>query len=106
MRFNLYDSLTQSEIDSAMNEVKMIRQKQKLDLIICDQRQLHTAPNDTVGFLTAVQFGGPAYAGMKVAIIRRELKELRLFEIAARNRGLAVKIFKDEKEAKEWLLNE
>ena len=106
IRFNLFNIITKPEIDSAMNEIKVIRQKHKLDRVLCDQRQLQMRPSDTVGFQTAVQFGSPSYRGIKVAIIRRDVKEERLFEIAARNRGLIVKIFEDEEEAKKWLLKE
>ena len=106
IRFDLYDEFTQSDIDSAMKEVLMIRQKQKLNHILCDQRQLKVPPNDTVGFQTALQFGSKPYVGTKLAIIRREIKSERLFEIAAQNRGVAVKIFEDEEEAKQWLNSE
>ena len=83
IRVDLYDRLTQSNIDSAMKEVLMVRQEQKLRHILCDQRQLQVPPNDTVGFLTAVQFGNESYAGTKLAIIRRQVEEEHLFEIAA-----------------------
>ena len=105
IRVDLYDRFTQSDIDSAMREVLMIRQEQKLNRILCDQRQLRVPPNDTVGFLTAAQFGSQSYLGTKLAIIRRQVKEERLFEIAAHNRGVIVKIFEDEEEAKQWLNN-
>jgi hypothetical protein len=104
IRFDLYDTFTQSDIDSAMKEVLKIRQEQKLNRILCDQRQLQVAPNDTVGFLTAEQFGKYPLVGTKLAIIRRQADEERLFEIAAQNRGIIVRVFEDEEAAKQWLL--
>jgi hypothetical protein len=103
IRVDLYGRLTQPDIDSAMKEVLMVCQKQKLHRILCDQRQLQVPPNDTVGFLTAVQFSKGPYAGMKLAIIRRQVEEERLFEIAAHNRGVIVRVFEGEEEAKQWL---
>ncbi len=103
IRFDLYDKLTQDEINSAMRKVLEIRQLHKLNHILCDQRQLEVPPDDLTGFLTALQFGSQPYRGTKLAIIRREVKEERLFEIAAQNRGVIVKIFQDEEEAKQWL---
>jgi hypothetical protein len=105
IRFDLYDRLTQSEIDSAMKEVLITFQEQKLNRILCDQRQLQVPPDDIVGFFTAEQFGRPPYVGTKLAIIRRRANEGRLFEIAASNRGVNIKIFENEDEAKQWLLN-
>ena len=105
IRVELYDSLTQSEIDNAMGEVLKIRQEQKLNRILCDQRQLEVPPNDTVGFQTAVKFGTKPYAGTKLAIIRRQVKKERPFEIAAHNRGVIIKVFEDEEKAKQWLRN-
>lgn len=103
IRVDLHDRLTESEIDSAMKEILAIRQEQKLNRILCDQRQLQVPPGDLLGFFTAERFGGLAYAGTKLAIIRRQATEERLFDIAARNRGVIVKIFEDEEEAKQWL---
>ena len=104
IRVDLCDAFAQSDIDSAMKEVLMIRQEQKLNRILCDQRQLQVPPGDTAGFLTAVQFGSQPYAGTKLAIIRRQADEERLFEIAAENRGVLVRVFEDEEAAKQWLL--
>ena len=106
IRADLYDPFTQSDIESAMKEVLMIRQEQELNRILCDQRQLQVPPNDTAGFLTAVQFGSQPYAGTKLAIIRKQTGEERLFEITAANRGVLVKVFEDEEAAKQWLLTE
>ena len=103
IRVDLYNRLTQSDIDSAMKEILMLRQEQKLRRILCDQRQLQVPPDDTVGVLTAEQFGSGPYAGTKLAIIRKQAKEERLFEIAAHNRGIIVRVFEDEEEAKQWL---
>lgn len=104
IRFDLYDPFTQPEIDDAMKEVVEIRTKQKLNRILCDQRELEVPPSDTAGFLTALQFGEQPLVGTKLAIIRRQKDEERLFEIAAQTRGVIVGIFDDEEAAKQWLL--
>jgi hypothetical protein len=103
IRVDLHEKLTQSDIDNAMEQVLMVRQEHKLNRILCDERQLQVPPNDTAGFLTAVQFGSEHYAGTKLAIIRNQIEEERLFEIAAHNRGVLVKVFLDEDEAQRWL---
>jgi hypothetical protein len=87
-----------------MKEVSVLYQDQKLYRILCDQRQLLTPPDDRTGFLTAVQFDTLPYAGIKLAIIRKSLDDKRLFEVAAKNRGIMVEIFVDEKVARQWLL--
>jgi hypothetical protein len=103
IRFDLYGVLSKSDIDSAMKEVLAIRQAHNLNRILCDQLRLDVPPDDTVGFLTAVKFGAQSFAGTKLAIIRKQAGEERLFDIAAENRGVIVKIFTHEEEAKKWL---
>ena len=105
IRVDLYDRITQSEIDSAMKIVLIIRQEQQLNCILCDQRQLQVPPDDFAGFQTALQFATRPHAGTKLAIIRRCKHEERLFETAARNRGIIVEIFEEDEEAKQWLHN-
>jgi hypothetical protein len=104
MRFELAGTLTKEEIDSAMAEVLALRKEHGISRILCDQRRLTTPPDDTRGFLTAMQFGTEPYAGIKLAIIRNRAREERLFDIASSNRGVPVKIFDDEEQAKRWLL--
>jgi hypothetical protein len=105
IRFDLYDPLTQSEIDSAMEEVLKLRQEGKLNRILCDHRQLEMPPSETVGFLTAEQFGKRPLLGTKMALIRRRADEEFLFDIAAQTRGVIIRIFEDEEAAKQWLLD-
>ena len=105
IRVDLHDPFTQPDIDEAMKEVLRIRQDQNLNCILCDQRKLKVPPNDLTGFFTAKQFGSQPYLGTKLAIIRKQAGEERLFEIAAQNRGVLVKVFDHEAEAKRWLLS-
>jgi hypothetical protein len=104
IRFDLSGTLSQVEINKAMSATQAIREEMNLRCILCDQRQLDTPPSDIVGFLTAEQFGTPPYLGMRLAIIRRDASRERLFDIAAANRGVEIKVFEDEEEAKGWLL--
>ena len=104
IRFELYDTFTQSVIDCAMKDVLNIRQERNLNRILCDQRQLQVPPNDMTGFFTAKQFGSQPYLGTKLAIIRKQVDEERLFEIAAQNRGVLVRVFDEEAAAIQWLL--
>ena len=106
IHIDLYDEFTQSDIDNAMKEVLAISQEQNLKHILCDQRQLKVPPNDTVGFMTALQFTSKPYKGMKLAILRRNIVEEHLFDIAAHNRAVIFGVFTDEEEAKQWLHNE
>jgi len=103
IRFDLFDRLSESEIDSAMKEVLSIRQEQGLSRILCDQRGLEVSPDDLVAFLTAERFGSLPYAGTKLACIRRQADEERLFDVAVSNRGITIRVFEDEDEAKKWL---
>ena len=103
IRVDLTGELTRSDIDRAMNEVLRIRQEQGLNHILCDERQLQVWPTDLVGFITALQFTNGPYLGMKLAVIRRNIHEEHIFEIAANNRSGIVRVFDDEEKAKQWL---
>jgi hypothetical protein len=104
IRVDLFDPFTQSDIDSAMKEVQEIRQEQKINRILCDQRELQVPPSAMAGFFTAEQFGKPPLVGTKLALLRKRAREESLFEIAAQTRGLIVSVFMDEEEAIQWLL--
>ena len=101
----LYDELTQSDIDRGLKEVLILRQEQKLNHILCDERRLQGRPSDTITFKTATRFTSEPYTGIKLAIIRKSKSEELMFELAANNRSGIVKIFDDEEEAKQWLHN-
>ena len=105
IRFDLYDPLSQSDIDNAMREVLKFRQEEKLNRILCDHRQLQAPPSETAGFLAALQFGERPLLGTKMALIRRKADEEFLFDIAAQTRGSIIKVFDDEEAAKQWLLS-
>jgi hypothetical protein len=89
IRVDLYDPFMQSDIDSAMKEVLSFRQNQTLNRILCDQRQLKVSLDDITGFFTAEKFGSQPYLGTKLAIIRKQVGEERLFEISAPKDSLA-----------------
>ena len=106
IRVVLFDPFTQSDIDSAMKEVQEIRQEDKLNRILCDQRELQVPPSATAGFFTAEQFGKPPLVGTKLALLRKRAREESLFEIAAQTRGVIIRVFLDKEEAKQWLLSD
>lgn len=103
VRFDLSGGLTQPEIDNAIEDLQTVREKQKLTHVLCVQTDLTVPPDDGIGFRTAEQLSTGPFRGLKLAIVRRESTEERLFEIAANNRGAIVEVFTDEEEAKRWL---
>ncbi|MFC2140640.1 hypothetical protein ACFLQ1_02845, partial [Candidatus Auribacterota bacterium] len=104
IRVDLSEELTESDIHDSMKEVLRVRQEQKLNHILCDERQLQVRPNDSIGLATATRISSGPYVGMKLAIIRKDFEE-RLFELVANNRSGIVKVFDDEEKAKQWLRN-
>ena len=102
-RFDLSGTLSEAEIHSAIEELQVIRESQGIRHVLCDQRDLRVPPNDFIGLLTAEQLSSGPFVGLKLAIIRPDTTETRLFEIAAKNRGTFVEIFDDEEEARIWL---
>ena len=105
VRFDLSGKLTESEIDSAIADLQRIREKQKLNCVLCNQYDLEVPPNDLVGFFTAKRLSSGSFVGIKLAIVRSDTTKERLFEIAASNRGAIVKVFDDEEKAIHWLHN-
>jgi hypothetical protein len=103
IRFKLTGELTEPEIDSAIKDLQRARQKHKLNCILCDQLKLQVPPDNLVGFLTVHKLTSNPFVGLKLAIVRPDTTQERLFGIAANNRGAMVKVFGNEEEAQRWL---
>jgi len=101
---HLCGELTKADIDAALKEILTIRQQEKVNNILCSQRQLQVSPSIMTVFDTACRFAGEPFNGMKLAIVRESMPEkMHFFETAATNRARAVKVFDNDEEAKKWL---
>lgn len=106
IRFDLINRLTQSDIDSAIEVIEKVQQKQSLKSILCDQSRLEVRPIESVGFLTAKRLTKAPFLGLKIAIVRNDERKEHLFEFTANLRAGRVKVFGDEEKAKIWLDSE
>ena len=101
---HLSGELTKADIDNALKEILTIRQQEKMNNILCSQRQLQVSPSIITVFDTACRFAEAPFNGMKLAIVRESMPEkMHLFETASTNRARAVKVFDNDEEAKKWL---
>ena len=101
---HLGEELKKEDIDAALKEILLVRRSDKLKNILCDQRQLTVPPNKITIFDAACRFADKPFLGMKLAIVREKIpEEMHFFETVATNRSGLVRVFDNDKEARNWL---
>lgn len=103
IRVEVYDELTEEDINVALKEIEIIHREKEINHILCDQHKLKVPPPNMIIFETAKRFASKDYRGMKLAIVRDIIPSQHFFENVANNRAGFVKVFDDENKAKDWL---
>lgn len=103
IRVEVCDELTEEDINTALKEIEIIHREKEINNILCDQHKLKVPPKDIIVYETAKRFASKDFRGMKLAIVRDIIPRQHFFEDAANNRAGFVKVFDDEKKAKDWL---
>lgn len=104
IRIRIIGRLNASDIDAVLASIAKIRQQHGINGILCDRREMSSAPDLLAIFRAGVEFCDHRYHGMRLAIVKDSRPEdMTFFETVTSNRGGLVRAFDDEMSATQWL---
>lgn len=104
IRITVIGELSIEDIEGIIEKTLVIRQKHGIKQILSDHRSVTALPSIINLYKLGETLANELFYGVRLAVIGGALHESEKFtETVAANRGVNVRIFKEEQAARKWL---